>query len=426
MRALPQTRAFFADSGVRFRHAFATFPLCCPSRATLLTGQYAHNHGVRSNSMPNGSVHRFDDTRTVAVALDAAGYRTAYIGKYLNGYESLARQDPPYEPPGWDRWRASAFPGRMWGWAQVVGDTIREWGTNREPGHYQTDVLARQAGSFIESSLAKSTPFFLTVATLAPHGEKRKIDAPANPRAAPRHRHRFRRARFPRTEAFNEADVSDKPSWVQARPRLDSDTRQRLLTRYRDRLRSLLAVDEMVADLVATLHQGGALDDTVVIFTSDNGIVRGEHRLTGKDVAYDEASRIPLFVSGPGFPTGVRIDAPVANIDIARTVYDATAVDPALEQDGVSLLEIAADPQAYADRDLLIETQASIGVRTSDFLYVEHPLDSGTEYELYDLRAGADPLMLQSVHDDPVYLPERVALAKRLNDLRDCAGASCR
>ena len=420
MLAMPLSKRRIGGRGVTFTRAWATFPLCCPSRATHLTGQYAHNHGVRDNVAPEGGITPFNDTATTATALDGAGYRTAFVGKYLNGYLALAREDPPYVPPGWDRWLAAGFPGRMWGWTQVVNGVLRTWGTQREKRHYQTDVLARQANSFVRSSLEQETPFFLTVATLAPHGEHRPRASVASPRPAPRHRHDFERQPLPKPESFNEADVSDKPAWVQDNPRIDAELRRALRARNRDRLASLSAVDELVAGLIDELREGRALQDTLVIFTSDNGFLMGQHRLRGKNVAYRESASVPLLARGAGLPKGAKVSAPVGNIDVAATIYDATGVPPAIEPDGISLLDVAADPEAHADRDLLIETTRSEGVRTPGFLYVEH--ESG-DVELYD--TGVDPFELDSVHGDPAYASIRAELAQRLDELRDCEGSEC-
>ncbi len=421
MLALPETRRLIGRRGVTFTRSWATFPLCCPSRATNLTGQYAHNHNVLSNHPPDGGIGPFDDSATTATALDDAGYRTAFIGKYLNGYQGLAQQDPPYVPPGWDHWLGMAVPGFMWRWSQVVNGGLREWGVDHEHREYQTDVLARQARSFVRSSAQGVDPFFLTIATLAPHGERFRSAFPVNPRPAPRHRHAYDDQRFPRPASFNERDVSDKPAWLQEKPRLSATLRSQVRARYRDRLNSLGAVDDLVARLVETLRDERALHNTIVIFTSDNGFLLGEHRLRGKDLAYKEASQVPLLARGRGLPKGARVSAPVGNIDVAATIYDATGVEPAVEQDGVSLLDVADEPRAYRDRELLIETTRSIGVRTSKFLYVEH---DGGDTELYD--SHADPFELDSVHADPAYASVRSELAQRLDQLRDCEGDECR
>lgn len=419
-RAMPRTRKRIGKQGVIFRKAYATFPLCCPSRATYLTGQYAHNHGVVSNGPPDGGAQNFDDSATTAVALNAAGYRTGYTGKYLNGYRPLAEQDPPYVPPGWDWWRAASLYARMLTWQQMVGGRIKKWGHGRRD--YQTDVLARQATRFLKSSARRSQPFFLTIAPLAPHVENPRRPAGDDPRAARRHRDRFRKTPLPRPPSFNEADVSDKPSSVRARPRLDRSQRRYLRDLNRDRLRSLLAVDEMVVTVLRTLRKAGLTDDTLVIFTSDNGFQLGEHRLEGKTRVYEPAIQVPLLMRGPGIRQRA-IGAPVGNVDLAATIYDWTGVPPALDQDGVSLLDVAAAPAAFDDRELLLQVFNGAGLRTRDWLYAEHGTSPGTEVELYD--AQADPHQLQSLHDSPAHAAVRGELAARLADLRDCAGAEC-
>ena len=428
MDVLPQTRQLLARRGVRFRNAFATQPLCCPSRATYLTGQYPHNHGVRDNKPPAGGAAIFRDSgaeaETIAVALDDAGYRTAWLGKYLNGYASLAREDPPHVPPGYDVWRAQASRGRLYGWRQMTGGAVRRWG--HRPAHYQTDVLARQASRLVSTSVNKGVPFFLTVATLAPHVEQDLPRARRNPRPAYRHRRALLDDPLRRTPAFNEADVSDKPSHVRAFEPLDRTERERVRRMQNDRRASLLAVDDLVVRVMGALRDARAVRDTLVVFTSDNGFLLGEHRLRSrKDELYDEAAKVPLLARGPGLPQGERVDALVGNIDLAATIYDASGAAPLVAQDGVSLFDVAADPSAYDDRELLIETKRGsvTGLRTAEFLYGEHGVPAA-EFELYDLEA--DPFQLRSVHDDPAYAARRAQLAARLAALRDCAGSSCR
>jgi N-acetylglucosamine-6-sulfatase len=418
---MPRTLRRIGERGTRFTNAFTTFPLCCPSRASYLTGQYAHNHGVRDNHPPTGGVQAFDDSATLATALDAAGYYTGWVGKYLNGYRALAREDPPYVPPGYDWWRAASVPRTMYGWEQVIGDRLRRWGfKNRD---YQTDVYSRQAEGFIEAATDADRPFFLTVASFAPHTETRRVVGEHNPRSARRHRGAFARAPLPRPPSFNEANVSDKPWFIADTPRLDEEARMVVRDRYRDRLRSLLAVDDLVVGVLGALRRNGVLGRTLVIFTSDNGLFLGEHRQRRKGLIYDGASRVPLLMRGPGAPVRT-VRAPTANIDIAATIYDLAQVTPAGVQDGVSLLDVAAAPGAYGDRELLIETTVGTSLRTRRWAYAEHSTSQGNAVELYDL--AADPHQLDSVHLDADYDDEQADLADRLDELRDCAGSECR
>jgi N-acetylglucosamine-6-sulfatase len=423
MRALGATSRRIGGRGARFTEAFASFPLCCPSRATYLTGQYAHNHDVLSNHPPEGAIEAFDDSATTAVALDEAGYRTGWVGKYLNGYQRVATsQTPPYEPPGFDWWRAASESRKMYRWQQVIAGRLHRWGhADRD---YQTDVYARQAERFVETSAASGTPFFLTVAPLAPHVETRFFQVERNPRPARRHWDAFESAQLPRPPSFNEADVSDKPSFIRDEPRADLAQIRSWRRANRDRLASLRAVDELVVRLVRALRRGDVLDDTLLVFTSDNGYLLGQHRLHAKNAFYDGAARVPLLLRAPGIDPATVIGSPVVNTDLAATVYDFTGVEPALPQDGVSLLDVAADPGRFADRAFPMQTTRGTAIRTPEWLYAEHETEDGPEFELYDL--AADPHQLTSRHDSPSYEDVRDELAERLADLRECAGSECR
>lgn len=422
MKALRKTQRKIGDKGATFTESFASYPLCCPSRATYLTGRYAHNHGVRDGRPPEGGFQAFDDSETTAVALDQAGYRTGFIGKYLNGYPRVARAPGgPYVPPGFDRWRAGVNTGRMFDWKQVTGKGIRRWRARKR--NYQTDVYARQAERFIERAARRSRPFFLTVATLAPHGEPFRTRTP-NPRPAPRHKGRSKNESFPRPPSFNERNVDDKPSFIPSK-RLKRSVRRALRRKHRDRLASLLAVDDLVVTVVRALRRGGALGDTLLIFTSDNGHLLGEHRLRVKAEFYDPAARVPLLVRAPGaIAPGSIVDAPTVNVDLAATIHDFAGVEPAQEQDGISLLEIAEDPAEFADREFPLETRLGTAIRTPDWLYAEHETNEGVELELYDLED--DPDQLESLHEDPQHEATLLTLAARLAQLRECEGASCR
>ena len=308
----------------------------------------------------------------------------------------------------------------MFNWQQVMGGRIKKWGVGRR--NYQTDVLARQSARFIKTSARGSRPFFLTIAPLAPHVEHPRRLNGDDPRAARRHRREFRSERLPHPPSFNEADVSDKPSFIQSRPRLSRARRNDLRDLNRDRLRSLLAVDDLVVKVLKALRVNGVTDETLVIFTSDNGYILGQHRLEGKSNVYDEATLVPLLMRGPGIGRRV-VSAPVGNVDLAATIYDWTGVAPALAQDGVSLLDVAGAPGEFGDRELVLQTGRGFGLRTSDWLYGEYETGEGTETELYD--AGADPFQLNSLHSSPAHAAIRAQLSARLADLRDCAAAEC-
>jgi len=265
VEAMPMVMALLHDQGVSFSNFFVSTPLCCPARVSLLRGQYVHNHGVLGNGGPNGgfaTFHRLGgEDSTVATWLHDAGYRTALLGKYLNGYPEDA--DPSYVPPGWDEWDALVAEAPAGGGYidYALNENGRRVTYGSEPEDYSTDVLSAKATDFIARTTAADQPFFLYLAPFAPH-------APSIP--ATRHAEAFAEARAPRSAAFNEADVSDKPSWVRDRPVLSDEQVAEIDAQYRDRLRTLLAVDEMVATLVQTLEATGELENTYLFFTSYN------------------------------------------------------------------------------------------------------------------------------------------------------------
>jgi arylsulfatase A-like enzyme len=404
VRVMESVRRHLVRGGTTFERSFATFPLCCPSRASFLTGQYAHNHGVMSNGGPNGGFQAFDPRGALPVSLRRAGYRTGYIGKYLNHYHEET------VPPGWTEWhaltRAAAFNFEL-------NDNGR---IHQYSGEYQTDVLARKATAFIRSSVPRLRPFFLTLATHAPHSHGQHP-----PHPAPRHRGSFSDVGLPRPPSFDEADVADKPSFVQRQPRLDAETQLRLERLHEGRLASLMAVDEAVERIVGELRKAGELDDTLIVFTSDNGYLLGEHRLVKKKQLYDESARVPLILRGPAIPEGVERPQVTGNIDLAPTILDAAGAEANLVMDGVSLLPLALDQSARRNREILLENGASAAVRTPRYMYAEH---SEGERELYDLLT--DPFQLTSVHGDPSRDGLQADLARRLERLRSCAGVECR
>ncbi len=386
--------ARLANRGTTFENAFVTTSLCCPSRATTLRGQYSHNHRVFTNLPPLGGMERFNELgrekSTLATWLTRT-YRVGLAGRYLNGYEK-----PP--PPGWDKFYGGAGPG------------------------YHTDRYSEQAAEFIRKT--GNEPFFLWVGTKAPH-------VPANP--APRHADAFPGLTAPRPPSFDEADVSDKPSWVRERASITGEQADEIDALYRKQAQSMLAVDEMVGRIVKVLREKGELSRTYIVFTSDNGWKMGEHRLVfGKWTAYEEDIHMPLIVRGPGVPEGETLPHLVLNNDLAPTFADLAGAKTPSFVDGRSLKPLLnGTPPTEEDwrRGFLVEAVSSegagrpayAGVRTRDMLYVEYTTG---ERELYDLRA--DPYQLTSLHDDPAYADERAALSERLEALKGCAAEGCR
>ena len=287
--------------GATFENAFVSEPVCCPSRATILRGQYPHNHMVRRNFPPLGGFDAFHnlgrEESTLATWLDnKGGYRTAFIGeKYLNHYNKT------YVPPGWDDWYYAATPHH----------TLSHNGQIRKypAGTYVDDLLSGLAQDFVKRQEGKDIPFFIHLSVHAPHDPL----TPTN-----RYKDLYEGEQVPRTPSFNEEDVSDKPRWVGHRPPLSSSDKAWVDNHYRDRLRTIASIGEMVEKLVGALKDANKLNNTYIVFTSDNGYFQGQHRLDhGKGGAYEESINVPLMIRGPDVPAGVKRDELVLNNDFA-------------------------------------------------------------------------------------------------------------
>jgi N-acetylglucosamine-6-sulfatase len=426
LRVMPNVKRLLIDRGASFDNSFVSFPLCCPSRATFLTGQYAHNHGVLSNHPPEGGYEALDNSNTLPVWLQRAGYFTALVGRYLNGYGD---RDPNEVPPGWSEWHGAVSNSAFGFYDYTLNEDGRLVRYGNDPAAYGTDVYAQKAVEIVRRRAASEQPFFLWVAFLAPHATTTpgRIGEAALP--APRHLGRFASEPLPRPPSFNEADVSDKPSFVKNLPLLDDTGIGDATERYRLRLESLLAVDDAVAAIVGELATSGELADTLIVFTSDNGFLQGEHRIpAGKVFLYEPSSRVPLVVRGPGVAAGVHLRQVVANIDLAPTIVEAARARAGRLMDGRSLWPILHDAGVFWGRDILFEgpgphpsSLVVTAVRTPRWVYSEY---STGETELYDL--AKDPYELRSLHAAKSAAAERAELARRLAALRRCAGADCR
>lgn len=420
---LPAISSSLLEKGASFDNAFVSYPLCCPSRAAILTGLYAHNHEVKGNVPPEGGFERFRgeglEKNTVASLLQQGGYQTALFGKYLNGY---GEEDPAYVPPGWDEWHAKLDKQRAYNYRTNENGEVVSHG--REAEDFYTDVLSGQVTEYVRRVAPDPKPFFLHLSPTAPH-------MPATP--AGRHEGSFADEQAPRPPSFDEEDVSDKPSSTGNLDRVSDEEASGIDERYRKRLESMLAVDEMVAALLDELEAAGELDDTYVIFTSDNGFLQGEHRVTqGKSRPYEESARVPLFVRGPGVTAGSEVKELTLNTDLAPTFAELAGLEDFLTADGRSLAPLlwGAEPASWR-KALLLESEgfgeeetdapaAFRAVRTENYKYVEY--DDG-ERELYDLQE--DPYELENAYEsaDPSLLED---LQRRLEALRDCSGDSCR
>jgi arylsulfatase A-like enzyme len=316
---MPTVTAELVGKGVRFDNAFVVNPVCCPSRSSILTGRWSHSTGVWGIDGPYGGFHVFDDSSTLPVWLNEAGYQTAMIGKYLNGYT-----DGSYVPPGWDQWFAhTTNENAYFDWDASENGSAVSFGS--APEDYNTDVLGTRAANFIRNS--GSDPFFLYFAPKAPH-------LPATP--APRHEGTFAGLEPWRPPSWNEADVSDKPLYVRRAAPIDAA----ILDSMRQRqLESLLAVDDAVAGILAALEDTGKLHDTLIIFLSDNGFLWGEHRKAHKLVPYEESIRVPLVIRWDALGAQRTSDRFALNVDLAPTIAAAVGID-APKAEGKSLLPL--------------------------------------------------------------------------------------
>ena len=425
LQHMPNTQTLLENQGVKFTKAWVSRSLCCPSRSTIFRGQYAHNHKVWVNVPPSGGFWKFYDDKlensTIATWLNEAGYDTILIGKYLNRY-GLARDGSyaptTYVPPGWDKWYA---------WeGNYYSDTTYDINENGRIVRYfrsqihDTDLHAQTAENFIRQTKG-GAPFFMHLSPNAPHH-------PAY--YAPRHANMFSTTALPKPPSFNEADVSDKPAWVRKKPLLSSTQISDMTQFYRKRLRALQSVDEMVGRLVGALSDTGELSNTYIVFTSDNGIYLGEHRLEAKAAAYNAAPRIPLIIRGPSAPKGVTRSQMALNNDFAPTFADLAGVTPPSFVDGRSLRPLlTTSPPATWRSAFLVEHRKSPeeyayvkaipnydAIRTARYNYVEFTTG---ERELYDLNA--DPYELTNIYNS-ASSTLRSDLHARLDALKKCAG----
>ncbi|MQA07839.1 MAG: sulfatase-like hydrolase/transferase [Pseudonocardiaceae bacterium] len=435
LRFMPHVRQM-QRHGVSFTNYTVTDSLCCPSRASMLTGKYPHNTGVITNQPPDGGSavfhNRGEQASTVGTQLQHAGYRTALMGKYLNGYYPHDKRGStrPYVPPGWTRWVVGG--DSYYGYNYTLNENGRITRHGERPRAYLTDVLARRGDDFIRRNAEAGRPFFLQVAPYVPH-------VPATP--APRHEHAFPGLRAPRDPAFNEADISDKPAWLRDQPRLPTAQQASIDRSYRKRAQSLQAVDDMLGRFRDTLRATGQAPNTHIVFTSDNGFHLGQHRLApGKRTAFETDTTVPLVVTGPGVPAGRTVPQPVENIDLRPTFAELAGAPPAPGIDGHSFAApLTGKPATGWKSAALVEHHGPntdpddpdkqprgsgnppsyAALRTPAITYVEYAT-GGRSY--YDRRR--DPHQLTNTY---ATLParQRAKLHATLRQLSHCHGADC-
>ena len=470
LRFMPHVRHLIGDQGVTFTNTFSPQPLCCPARASFLTGEYSHNHHVWSHAPPYG-FQALHDGSTLPVWLNRAGYQTSFLGKYLNGYgiQKLRNGEPSlrYVPPGWNDWRGSvdggaeAEPALDGGTYRYFDTTLNDNGRlTPHQGVYQTTLLGGLTRDELRQQVASPDPFFTWVSYVAPHhGGPAEADDPKpvlrtdgttqvfrNPARPKRVWGRFD-AEIRHAPGYEgEKDVADKPFFIRGLPRLTPAEQAGVREDARQRAEALSLVDRQVQLTIRTLRQTGELDNTYVVFTSDNGYFLGEDRMRqGKILPYEPSLRVPLMIRGPGLPKGAVRTDPFTMIDFAPTIAAAAGVQPPPTVDGVSLLDVARHGDRGWTRGILTETgpravsqdeeesdnflvsgsgpsplRFSQGVRTGDYLYVEH---ASRERELYDLRS--DPREVTNLVDRPAMRSVVRRLAHELDVLRNCRGTGC-
>ncbi|MFL5861600.1 MAG: sulfatase [Solirubrobacteraceae bacterium] len=434
LRYMPQVRAL-QRRGLTFNDYFVSDSLCCPSRASIFTGDFPHDTGVYTNAGPNGGIGAFfahgDQDKTFNLALQRAGYRTAMMGKYLNGYLDGPTRDPldPREvPAGWTQWDVAGWGYPEFDYPMDINGRVRRFG--HRPRAYLTDVLARRGVQFIDRAAASKRPFFLELGTFAPH-------FPYTP--APRDARAFPGLTAPQPPNFDSLPVN-APSWLANHPPLDAAQLARINWAFRRRVQAVQSIDDMLAKLRAALARDGLTRNTYIVFSSDNGLHAGEYQLMpGKLTAFDTDIHVPLVVAGPGVRAGTTTNAMTENVDLGKTF--AAIGRTSLSGDGHSLMPLLRGHIADEWRTAVLvehhgrspsaegpDAQAPVSgdppsyeaMRTKRFLYVEY---DGGEREFYDLRT--DRYELDNLAPD---LPavQRDQLHRELARLQECHdGDSC-
>jgi len=463
LRFTPNVRKYVTSRGLYFANSFSPNPLCCPARASFLTGEYSHNHGVYSHEAPYGFA-AFDDHLTVGTVLNQAGYQTALVGKYLNGYgqqKSLVTGGPSttYVPDGWTDWMVSVekrwpvgspYAGGTYHYRAFTQNVNGKVVANR--GRYSSAVVGQQVRGLIEKYGAAGHPWFIWATPVAPHfGGPTEPDDPKNYRTATGYLSKFQtparpgwvKGRFDdvithapgtRVSGPSEADVSDKPAFIRKLPEVTAYERTALLEVERQRAEALYAWDAQFGQIVRKLKQTGQYADTVIVFTSDNGYFTGEHRQRlGKIKPHEASLRVPLVIAGPGIPHGVRY-APATTVDLTATLVELASAPALPAMDGESLVPVFAADRPWSVPvvteglqnltgrfNKLPKGLTERGVRTGRWAYFRY---STGEEELYDLFH--DPLELRSRAGDPSYAGVRRALRAVWRDYVTCAEAACR
>jgi len=492
IRFMPNVQKYLTRGGTTFTNYNAPYPLCGPARASLLTGQLAHNNGVLSNFKANDGGYyqlaqapgKLNQNNSLGPWMQKAGYRTGFVGKFLNDYGTL---DPKEVPPGWNSWQGLIDQSTYdyYNFAMNLNGKVKYWGDpdyakqqlklgtlaandaptsfaeflalfheafpvwdyfgTEVPADYTMDVNGRMANDFVRNSSSSRKPFFLYYAPPGPHAEDTnhlqgvRPNTAADPRPPKRYAHTFDSTPLPKPPDFNEADVSDKASNVKNQPLLSDAQIENVTNNYRGRLGAARSIDDQVGKIVKTLKQKKELNNTVIIFNSDNGYLQGEHRLAAsKFLPFENALRIPLIMRGPGIKANRKVTNPALDVDITPTILAAAKAKakPGRLFDGISLLASARRTKSLPYRDIPMEAERPLfkfstpltqfdlpfyGVKTSKYKYVHW---SFGEIELYDMKK--DPYELENIANDPDMAGVVSSLEKKAAKLSECKGKTCR
>ncbi|MCY1143725.1 sulfatase [Actinoplanes sp. Pm04-4] len=423
---MPNVRAL-AAYGTTFSQYTVTDSLCCPSRSSILTGRFPHNTGVFTNSGDDGGFTVFAEEQekdTFATTLRSQGYRTAMMGKYLNGYQP-ARDGVR---PGWTEWDVAGNGYGQYNYDLNENGTVKHYG--KTPADYLTTVIDGKASSFITASAAAGDPFLLEVATFSPHG-------PYTP--APQDDEAFPGLTAPRGPSFDKLSA-DAPAWLASRPALTDQQKTTIDRIYRKRAQSVLSIDRLLGNLRQTLEKAGVADRTLVVFSSDNGFHLGEHRLAaGKQTAFDHDVHVPLVMAGPGVRPGATVDTMVQNIDLRPTFEQIGGVTSSPDVDGRSLVPLMRDGRADGWKPIGLVEHHGPGHATDDpdrqdkasgmpptysalralgFTYVEY---QNGDKEYYDRATDPDELANTA---GALPADRAASLHATLERLRACKGAA--